>query len=68
MVVIGGTGSPIGPWIGAIVLIALPELLRFIGLPGAVAANLRQIIYGVLLVIMMMCRPRGLVGKYIFKK
>jgi len=42
--------------------------LRFIGLPSAVAANLRQIIYGSLLVIMMMFRPRGLVGKYGFSK
>jgi branched-chain amino acid transport system permease protein len=68
MVVIGGAGNLAGPWIGAIVLVALPELLRFIGLPGAVAANLRLIIYGVLLVIIMMCRPRGLVGRYGFKK
>ena len=48
--------------------VMLPEALRFMGLPSAVAANLRQIIYGSLLVIMMMFRPRGLVGKYGFSK
>jgi branched-chain amino acid transport system permease protein len=66
MVIIGGAGSRWGPLIGAIMLVTLPEALRFIGLPSSVAANLRQIIYGALLVIMMMFRPRGLVGKYGF--
>jgi branched-chain amino acid transport system permease protein len=68
MVIIGGAGSLWGPLVGAFVLVILPEVLRFIGLPSAVAANLRQIIYGSLLVIMMMFRPRGLVGKYSFAK
>jgi branched-chain amino acid transport system permease protein len=66
MVIIGGAGSRWGPLIGAAILVTLPEALRFIGLPSSVAANLRQIIYGALLVIMMMVRPRGLVGKYGF--
>jgi branched-chain amino acid transport system permease protein len=66
MVIIGGAGSKWGPLIGAAMLVTLPEALRFIGLPSAVAANLRQIIYGVLLVVMMMMRPRGLVGRYGF--
>jgi len=68
MVIIGGAGSTWGPLIGAVVLVTLPEALRFVGLPSAVAANLRQIIYGSLLVIMMMFRQRGLVGKYGFNK
>lgn len=68
MVIIGGAGSLWGPLVGAIVLVTLPEALRFVGLPDAVAANVRQIIYGSLLVIMMMFRPRGLVGKYGFNK
>ena len=66
MVIIGGAGSSWGPLIGAVVLVTLPEGLRFIGLPSVVAANLRQVIYGTLLVMMMMFRPRGLVGTYAF--
>lgn len=66
MVIIGGVGSLWGPLVGAVVLVTLPEALRFVGLPSSVAANLRQIIYGVLLVVMMMVRPKGLVGKYGF--
>jgi branched-chain amino acid transport system permease protein len=66
MVIIGGAGSRWGPVIGAVVLVTLPEALRFLGLPSAVAANLRQIIYGILLVLMMIVRPQGLAGRYGF--
>lgn len=66
MVIIGGAGSLWGPLIGAVVLVMLPEALRFLGLPSGLAANLRQVIYGVLLVLMMMFRPQGLVGRYRF--
>lgn len=68
MVIIGGAGSPWGPVIGAAVLVALPEALRFVGFPTSMAANLQQIVYGTLLVVMMMVRPRGLVGRYAFER
>jgi branched-chain amino acid transport system permease protein len=64
MVIIGGAGSPWGPVVGAALLVVLPEALRFAGLPGAVAAHLRQIFYGTLIVLMMLLRPSGLVGRY----
>ncbi len=66
MVIIGGAGRLWGPLIGAFVVVTLPELLRFVGLPSSMAASVRQIVYGVLLVVMMMLRPRGLVGTYAF--
>jgi len=66
IVIIGGAGSMWGPVLGAVVLVVLPELLRFIGLPSSEAANIRQIIYGGLLVAFMMWRPKGLLGKYAF--
>jgi branched-chain amino acid transport system permease protein len=64
MVIVGGAGSTWGPLIGAVSLVLLPEVLRFVGLPSPVGANLRQIIYGALLVILMIYRPRGLFGRY----
>ena len=54
IVIIGGAGNLKGSILGAAFLVALPELLRFIGLPNSIAANVRQILYGALLVIMMM--------------
>ncbi len=64
MVVFGGMGSLAGSFIGASVLVILPELLRFLGLPSSIAAPLRQMIYGLLLVILMLKRPQGILGKY----
>ena len=48
----------------AAVLLAIPEILRFAAIPDAVAANLRLLIYGLLLVVMMHLRPQGLAGEY----
>lgn len=64
MVIFGGLGTIEGPILGAAALILFPEMLRFIGIPGETAASLRQMIYGLLLVILIMNRPQGLVGKY----
>lgn len=58
MVIIGGAGKKWGPLIGAAVLVFLPELLRLIGLPDAVAGNVRQLLYGIALVGIAMLRPR----------
>ena len=66
MVIIGGAGSSFGPLVGALFLVLLPEGLRFLGLPNAVAANVRQVLYGLLLVGVLMLRPRGFFGRYDF--
>lgn len=67
MVVFGGMASISGSFLGAIALVVLPELLRFLGMPSSIAAPLRQMIYGLLLVIIMLYRPKGLMGKYQLK-
>jgi len=67
MVVFGGMGSLAGSFVGATVLVILPELLRFLGMPSSVAAPLRQMIYGLLLIVLMLKRPQGILGKYRWK-
>ena len=67
MVVFGGMGNLWGSLIGAAVLIIFPELLRFLGLPSSVAAPLRQMLYGLLLIVLMLYRPQGILGKFRFK-
>ena len=67
IVIFGGLGSISGPVIGAFVLVLLPESLRFVGLPADVAANSRQIIYGILLIVIMRYRPNGLMGDSIIR-
>ena len=64
IIIVGGLASARGSVIGAIILISLPEALRFLGLPYETAAQLQQMIYGAMLVLMMVLRPQGLFGKY----
>lgn len=68
MVIIGGAGTLRGPLFGAALLIVMPELLRLLGLPSAIASSLRQVFYGLLLVLILMFRPKGLVGKLAFRR
>jgi branched-chain amino acid transport system permease protein len=67
MVIFGGMGSIPGAVVGALLLVVIPELLRFVGLPSSVAAPLRQMMYGLLLVLLMLWRPQGILGKYRFR-
>ncbi|MBL7185390.1 MAG: branched-chain amino acid ABC transporter permease [Phycisphaerae bacterium] len=67
MVVFGGMGSLGGSFAGAAVLVIFPELLRFLGMPSSVAAPLRQMIYGLLLIVLMLKRPQGILGTYRWK-
>ena len=66
-VLIGGTGNVKGPVAGALFVVLLPELLRFIGLPDSVAATLQQIIYGLVLILVARYRPQGLAGTFHFE-
>jgi branched-chain amino acid transport system permease protein len=63
-VLIGGAGTIRGSIAGAVFVVALPEILRFMGMPDNIAPNMRQIIYGTLLIILMIFRPKGLWGDY----
>jgi branched-chain amino acid transport system permease protein len=66
MVVLGGAASRWGAPIGAAALVIVPEVLRFVGVSSAGVANLRQVIYGLILVIVVLIRPRGIAGQYNF--
>lgn len=62
MVMLGGAGTLLGPMVGALVLILLPEVLKFLPLPPGIAPALRQFSYGALLVAVVFLRPQGLLG------
>src|SRR5690606_64710 len=61
MVVLGGLGSISGAVIAAIVLTILPEALR--PLQGYTGVDFRMVIYASLLLVMMLVRPQGLLGR-----
>lgn len=56
MIVLGGMGSLTGSVLGAVVVTALPEVLRGF-------ASWRLVIYSALLVAIMLFRPQGLLGR-----
>ncbi len=64
--VLGGAGSLVGPWWGAIAIVYLPQWSTSIssdfGLGSAVAANLALVIFGLVLIIVMMLAPTGVQG------
>ncbi len=64
MLLVGGMANFRGPLVGAAVLIALPEILRMVHFPDAMAANIRLLAYGLLLVLIVHFRSQGLAGKY----
>jgi len=53
LIIVGGMGSIPGVFVGAMVLMGSPELLREF-------ADFRYLVYGALLVVMMLVRPEGL--------
>lgn len=59
IVIMGGMGNLTGSFFAAVFMILLPEALRFVGMPDSIAANMRQIIYGIILVIVMMTGKNG---------
>ena len=68
MVVLGGIGHIPGVILGAVLLSVLPEMLRYIGpleqaLFGRVIvdpADLRMLLFGLIMVLIMLLRPAGL--------
>ncbi|HWN30240.1 MAG TPA: ABC transporter ATP-binding protein, partial [Burkholderiales bacterium] len=76
MVVLGGMGNIAGVVLGVVLLVVLPEALRYIGpaeraLFGRIfvdPADLRMLIFGLALILVMLFRPAGLLPSTIRKR
>ena len=55
MLIVGGMGTLVGPIIGAVFLVILPEVSRFL-------VQYREIVYGAILVAVIVFRPEGIAG------
>ncbi len=62
----GGSGNIKGPVVGTLLMVIIPELLRFLRIPDTIAANVRVMIYALILIILMRFRQKGLAGEYEF--
>jgi len=63
IVIIGGLASLKGTVLATIILVLLPEPLRFIGFPSSVIGPARQIIYALILLLILIYKPKGFYGK-----
>jgi branched-chain amino acid transport system permease protein len=61
---IGGAGNLTGVFWGAVFVQAVPEILRYLKLTDSVAANLRQIVLGLIIIILVRIKPTGISGDY----
>jgi branched-chain amino acid transport system permease protein len=59
MVLVGGRKSLLGSVVGAAIFTFLPEVLREVG-------QYRMIVYGVILLVTILFRPKGLIPPYHF--
>lgn len=64
LVIVGGTGSLNGSLLAAVLLVILPEATKFLPIPEAIAPQMRQVLYGLLLVFFTRFRRQGLIGEY----
>jgi len=63
IVMIGGLASLPGTIFATIIIVLLPEPLRFVGLPSSILGPTRQIIYAAILLLIIYFKPRGFYGK-----
>ena len=65
IVILGGLASIRGSLLGALAFVLLEEGMRFLPfLPDEFIGQARQVVLGVLLVLLMLFRPQGLAGRY----
>lgn len=63
IVIIGGLASLRGTILATIILVLLPEPLRFIGFPSSVIGPARQMLFALLLLAILLYKPKGFFGK-----
>ncbi|MFH1828288.1 MAG: branched-chain amino acid ABC transporter permease [Nanoarchaeota archaeon] len=63
IVIIGGLASIRGTILATVILVLLPEPIRFLGFSSSIVGPARQFIYALILLLILMYKPRGFYGK-----
>lgn len=63
MVVLGGMGNHKAVILGALIIQLAAEFPRLLGISSTVPPQFKQIVFGLILVIMMIYRPQGIIGR-----
>lgn len=61
--IIGGMASMPGSILGTIILYLFSEMLRFLPIPPAIVGSLRLMIFMALLILVIVYRPKGIMGR-----
>ncbi|HRZ30076.1 MAG TPA: branched-chain amino acid ABC transporter permease [Candidatus Paceibacterota bacterium] len=63
IVIVGGLASLEGTVVATFILLLIPEALRFVGFPSSILGPMRQIIYALFLLLILVFRPKGFWGR-----
>lgn len=68
LIILGGLGSWKGATIGTLILLGLPEVIKLLPISETYAAPLRQVFFGLLVIVFMILRPQGIFGTNMSRK
>jgi len=63
MAVLGGLGNNFATVVGAVIIVIASEIPRLLGISHVIPPQLNQVIFGFILVLMMIYRPQGIIGR-----
>lgn len=68
LVAFGGSGTFWGPVVGTAILFTTFEAMRFLPLPPHIMGPMRWIIYSMILILIIIFKPTGIMGKKLIRK
>lgn len=68
IVIFGGSGYFWGPIVGTVILYIVFEIFRHIGLPPSIYGPLRWILFSLILIAMIILKPKGILGGKLERK
>ncbi|MFQ5621480.1 MAG: branched-chain amino acid ABC transporter permease [Candidatus Nanoarchaeia archaeon] len=63
IVIVGGIASFKGNIVSTFIILLIPEALRFVNMPSSILGPMRQIVYAMILLLILLYKPRGLFGR-----
>lgn len=63
LTIIGGLGTYAGPFVGAAVVLILPEVLSFADIPDDIAGPVNGLVYTGAVLLLLIFRPQGILGR-----
>ncbi|MEO2104802.1 MAG: ATP-binding cassette domain-containing protein [Actinomycetota bacterium] len=63
LTIIGGLAAYWGPFVGAAIVVLIPEILGFVGFPATLVGALNAIAFSLLVLVLLRFRPQGLLGR-----